>query len=350
MTDIEPRVPTGGKSRDSILRVAFFGNFLSRSLGGRSVCEDLADHFEARGMAVIRASPQLNPVRRLLGMLATAAFRCRNYDVAYVDLFSGRGFVWAECVCLLLRILRKPFVLMLRGGGLPDFGDAHPRRVQRLLGSAPSVVAPSRYLSDAMRCYREDIEVLPNAVDVPAYRGRVRGPLSPRLVWLRSFHAIYNPCLAVRVLATVVRSYPEATLVMVGPDKGDGSVEGVLREANRLGVSDRVRLIGGLPKAVLPSLLEKNDIFLNTANIDNTPITVIEAMASGLCIVTTEVGGIRVLCSDQRNALIVRPDDPEEMSGACLRLLNDPDLAMRMSRNALEDAQAYDRGPMMRRL
>ena len=331
----------------SRLRVALFGNFLSASLGGRSICEDLADRFADRGIDVVKASSRPQPLRRLLDMLVTASRERRRYDVAYIDLYSGRGFIWAESVALLLTSLGKPFVLTLRGGNLPAFSEANPGRVRRLLRSARFVVAPSRYLAQAMRAFRDDIEILPNAVDVAAYDGRIRMRAAPRFVWLRSFHHMYDPTLAVRVLAAVRDRYPEATLVMAGRDKGDGSLAETIAEAERLGVRDRVELPGDVPKARLPHLLGAADIFLNTTTVDNQPVSVLEAMAAGLCIVTTNVGGIPDLCAHGDNAFLVPPRDPGAMSRACLNVIEDPELARTLSTGALRRSKAFDREPML---
>ena len=68
----------------------------------------------------------------------------------------------------------------------------------------------------------------------------------------------------------------------------------------------------------------------------------IEAMANGLCIVTTNVGGIPWLVEDGSEALLVPPDDPEAMCDAILRLLSDPALASALSANARKKAEAFD--------
>jgi glycosyltransferase involved in cell wall biosynthesis len=84
------------------------------------------------------------------------------------------------------------------------------------------------------------------------------------------------------------------------------------------------------------------DIFLNTTNVDNTPVSIMEAMASGLCIVSTNVGGISYLLEHERDALLVPPDDPEAMAGAVRRLLTEPELAARLSNNARRKAEEFD--------
>jgi len=98
----------------------------------------------------------------------------------------------------------------------------------------------------------------------------------------------------------------------------------------------------GIPKSHVPKTLELGDIFINTANIDNTPVSVIEAMASGLCVVSTNVGGIAYLLEDQVDSLLVPADDVDAMVVAVKRILTEPDLAERLSSNARRKAEQFD--------
>src|SRR5262249_17533910 len=78
--------------------------------------------------------------------------------------------------------------------------------------------------------------------------------------------------------------------------------------------------------------LDRGDIFLNTANVDNAPVVLLEAMACGLCVVSTNVGGIPRLVSDGREGLLVPPRDPEAMAAAVRRVLDEPGLGGGLSR------------------
>jgi len=88
--------------------------------------------------------------------------------------------------------------------------------------------------------------------------------------------------------------------------------------------------------------MAKGDIFLNTTNVDNAPVTVLEAMASGLCVVSTNVGGIPYMLEDEQDALLVPPDDAEAMAAAVRRVLTEPRLAESLSRNARHKAERSD--------
>jgi glycosyltransferase involved in cell wall biosynthesis len=325
--------------KPSLLLIA---TFLSSDGGSRSVMEDLAVRLLQEGYNLVTASPYRSGVVRGAHMVATAFTRARDYDAAIVDVYSGRAFMWGEGVCSALRVLGKPYILVLRGGNLPAFAQRWPWRVRDLLNSATVVTTPSRYLFEEMKPFRKDLYLLPNPLDLGAYTVKHRVRPEPRLAWLRSFHNIYNPSLAPKVLAIIKREFPNAHLTMVGPDKGDGSLQQTIDTAARLGVSDCLRIPGGVDKADVAQWINAGDIFLNTTNVDNTPISVLEAMACGLCIVSTNVGGIPYLVEHEQDGLLVPPGDAPAMAAAVRRILAEPDLADRLSANARKKAKGFD--------
>jgi len=311
------------------------GNFLSASGGAPGVCEELAVRLSRNGLNVITASQKPGRFARLADMVMTAVKRRHDYAVAQVDVYSGPSFFWAEVVCSTLGWLGKPYVLTLHGGNLPEFAARWPGRVRHLLTSAQAVTAPSGYLKEQMDPYRcGDIRVIPNPIDVHSYPFRTRGPAHPNLIWLRAFHHIYNPVLAVRLLDGLVTRYPQVRLVMVGPDKGDGSLQQTKAEADRAGLTGKITFTGAVSKRDVPEVLAQSDIFLNTTNVDNTPVSVIEAMACGLCVVSTRVGGMPFLIAHEHDGLLVKPGDARAMSAAVRRFLEDPAFARSCSQNA----------------
>jgi glycosyltransferase involved in cell wall biosynthesis len=121
---------------------------------------------------------------------------------------------------------------------------------------------------------------------------------------------------------------------MVGPDKGDGSFQQTRAEAERAGLIEKVSFPGSVCKKDVPQALASADVFLNTTNIDNTPVSVIEAMACGLCVVSTRVGGTPFLITDEQDGLLVKCGDFRAMASAVRRFLEVPSLARRCSQNA----------------
>jgi glycosyltransferase involved in cell wall biosynthesis len=322
--------------------VLFVGNFLSSHARKRGVSEDLADRLEQRGWTVLRTSSRVSRPLRLMDMVAVACLKGRCFKVAHIDVYSGPAFLWAEAVATVLRGMKQPYILTLHGGALPEFAERWPARVLRLISSASAVTAPSAFLARRMARFRR-ILIVPNALELRSYPPRrSHGDLNPKLVWLRSFHAIYNPRMAVEVLALLHRDYPGAELTMIGPDDGDGSLESTRQRAEELGVAASVRFTGPVPKYEVPLWLAEGTVFLNTTNIDNAPVSVVEAMASGLPVVSTNVGGISDLVDDEQTGLLVPAGDSPAMAGRIREVLRSPALSERLSASAKQRAALHD--------
>lgn len=325
-------------ARPGILMV---GNFLTPG-GSRQPCVDLALQLESAGWDVCRTSRYQTRALRLADMVASV-FRWKSrYQVAQVDLFSGASFLWAESVAAALRSVRRPMVLTLHGGALPEFAERWPRRVARLMGWASVVTTPSSFLADRMRPFRSEIEVVPNALDIESYPFRKRVSPAARLVWLRAFHSIYQPWLAPRVLQAVRRDLHEASLTMSGPDKLDGSLQRVESEIIESDLKGSVSLPGQVAKDQVAERLNQGNIFLNTSSVDNTPVSLIEAMACGLCVVSFSVGGIPYLVNHGEEALLVPDKDTEGMANAVRRILEEEGLAEHLSTSARRLAEQFD--------
>jgi len=322
--------------------ILLIGNFLSGHGYTRQFIEDLADHLQSAGWKVICISKILTRPLRLLDMAITILVRRKEYTVCHIVIFSGPAFIWAETACWMLKVLRKPFLISLHGGNLPVFARRWPGRVRHLLNSAAIVIVPSHYLFEKMRLYRSELQLIPNPLDLRSYEFRLRPRPRPALVWLRSFHKIYNPSMAPEVVARLAVDIPGIHLTMVGPDKGDGSLQLTQRVAKDLGVSEMIHFPGRVAKVEIPDWLHRGDIFINTSDIDNTPISILEAMACGLCVVSTNVGGIPYLLNNEEDALLVPANDPEAMAAAVHRILTEPDLAVRLSKNARHKVDQFD--------
>ncbi len=293
--------------------------------------EILAAALAGRGYSVHTASGAPNRYRRLVDIAATVIASRRTADVIVLQTFCGPSFVIEDVASRLARACGLRIVLHVHGGAMPTFIQRFPRWTRRVLRRADAIVAPSAFLADALRVHGFATRVIPNIVDLAPYPYRHRTHLEPRLFWMRAFHPLYDPALALHVLHRVRRVYPDATLVMAGQEKGLGP--SVQAEARALGLTGAVRFAGFLDH---PGKIREGcaaDVFLNTNRIDNAPVSVIEAAAMGLPIVATDVGGLRHLVRDGETALLVPAGDADAMATAVLRMLADPVLAGRLSAN-----------------
>jgi len=320
------------RSRTAAARPPLLG-FIGIHSGGRknqpvSQNETLAGLFEKSGYRVRRSSaikrPAVRTAHQILSILSW-----RSVDVLVIAVFSGRSFWIAEFATRLGRLTGKRMVLFLHGGNLPVFGPEHRNWVERVFARADLVLAPSAFLADAFRSWGIDVRVIPNVLAIERYEYVERTAARPALLWMRTFHEHYDPLMAVRVLERVARVHPDVTMTMAGADHG--LFDATIAESEKRGVRDRISFPGYMLAESKRLAFAEHDIFLNTNVVDNMPVSVLEAAASGLVPVATAVGGIPSLLSDGEDSLMVPAEDDEAMAAAVLRLLDAPAVYAPMS-------------------
>jgi len=322
--------------------VLFIGNHLSFSKSNVSATEELEIRLQERNWKILSTSNKKNKILRIIDILSTIIIKKDVYDLVIINVYSGLAFLWAYLSGLTLRIIQKPFILVLHGGNLPVFSKKHPKAIMQLFNWANKVISPSLYLKFSLKSFHPDIKIIPNPIEVKSYPFVIRKKPKAKLIWLRAFHEIYNPSLIPKVIHLLENKFDQLSILMVGPDQGDGSLSRMKSLAEEFDVSEMISIHLGVSKAEVPKMLSLGDIFLNTTNIDNTPVSVIEAMACGLCIVSTNVGGIPFLLEHEKDALLVPPNDPGSMADAIVRIMNDPSLACKLSENARKKAESFD--------
>src|SRR5215472_9044981 len=200
-------------------RLCFVGPMMGRNPGyATTQGEILADCFAAAGYPTIRVSALPNRYARLCEIISTLLRKRSEIDVQFLQVFSGPSFVVEDVASRLARKFGQSLVMILRGGALPDFVARYTTWSRRVLGRAHTLVAPSPFLAQALARYGFDVKIIPNVVDISAYPYRHRRVLAPRFFWMRTFHPVYNPQMAVRVVARVRKVFPNASLVIAGQD------------------------------------------------------------------------------------------------------------------------------------
>ena len=147
--------------------------------------------------------------------------------------------------------------------------------------------------------------------------------------------------MAIDAFTIIVHQFPQAQLTMVGPDL-DGSMESCKKLATEQGVENKIRFTGKLTKEEWIKLAQDCDIFINTSNFDNQPVSIIEAMALGLLVVSTNVGGVPYLVEHEKTGLLVEKENAAAMSEAMLKLINEDRLVAHLSGNGRKLSEHFD--------
>ena len=247
-------------------------------------------------------------------IVMTVVGRRRSIDILIVEVYSGPSFVIADTVSLIGKYLGIPTIGVLHGGSLPGFMARHTKWVSRVLHRFDELVTPSAYLKEAFRDFGFKSRIIPNVIDLELYPHRLRRKIEPKLIWMRAFHSIYNPGLAIEAFSLILDKQADATLVMAGVDKGlEASVKRLARD---LGVDRRTRFPGFLDPESKAREFSEADIYLNTNDVDNMPVTVVESCAFGLPVIATDVGGIGCLITHGIEGLLVPAGNAEGIADA----------------------------------
>lgn len=322
-------------------------------LGGHAIqAQALAQGLRAEGYGILFVpinpglSSQLRWLRRYpyVRTLVNEAhylptlFRLRQADLVHVFSASYWSFVLAPLPAILLaRRFGKRVVLHYHSGEAHDHLARWGPLVHPWLRLVDEIVVPSEFLRAVFARYGYRTRVIHNIVDMARFNYRERRVLRPRLLSTRNLELHYRVDNTLQAFARVHAHYPEATLTVAG----SGSEESRLR---RLAASLRVagiRFVGRVEPEAMPHLCDEADIFLNSSVIDNQPVSVLEAFASGLPVVSTGTGDLATLVRDGETGLIVPPGNPHAMADAIVRLIRDPQQAVAMTRRARQETERY---------
>ena len=320
-------------------KILYIGNCLQTKSATPTSAETLGNLLKQEGFEVYTASAKKNKIRRLADM-CWAVIKLRNWvDAVLIDTYSTQNFYYAVMVAWWCRRFKIPYFPILHGGNLPNRIKSSKKLSKNLFQNAATNVAPSNYMFHFfLENNFSNVVFIPNTIEIKNYPYLKRKEIQPKLLWVRSFSEIYNPTLALKVVEKLRTKYPTISLCMIGPEK-DGSQKKCEEYAQKNNLP--LTFTGKLTKKQWIDLSTEYDIFINTTNFDNTPVSVIEAMALGLPVVSTNVGGISYLLKEGE-ALLVPPNQVNEMATSVDKLLSDNELALIIAHNARKKAESFD--------
>lgn len=342
-TDQAERIPDGGPGGARPIRVCLVGPSLD-ILGGQAVqLSRLLERLrKTPGIEVgfIPMNPRLpGPLRHLQRMkyvrtvttsvayLFSLLRQIPRYDVVHAFSPSYWAFLLGPVPAILVaRLYRRGSLLNYHSGEAADH-LANWRTAVPLARLADRIVVPSGYLQEVFATFGLPAEAIHNFVDAHAIPHRVRS--NPRPVFLsnRNLEPMYNVAACIHAFAKVQAVEPRASLVIAGFGSERPRLEALVAE---LGLPN-VRFTGRVPPDEMGRLLDEADVLLNAPDIDNMPLSLIEAQAAGLPIVSTSTGGVPWIVKDGETGLLAPPGDAAALGAAALRLLREPGLAERLS-------------------
>jgi glycosyltransferase involved in cell wall biosynthesis len=273
----------------------------------------------------------------VLWFLVRLVSRVRRYDILHLFSAAYFSFWWAPMPAILLgKICGKKVILNYRDGQAEDhlrnWHSAIP-----IIRKADAIVTPSGFLVDVFARFGLEARSIFNIIDLDRFHYRERGRLRPVFLTNRILEPLYNVGCILRAFALIQRHYPDASLTIAHDGVCRPALETLARELELR----NTQFIGSVPHDRMPALYDTADLYLTSPDVDCMPGSLLECFASGLPVVATRAGGIPYILTHEETGLLVPCNDHEALAAAALRLLRDPELGARLTRNAFREVERY---------
>jgi glycosyltransferase involved in cell wall biosynthesis len=320
--------------KDNIL---FIGTFLSKIRGTKGVGESIAELLEKEGISIKLVSKQENKLLRIIDIiLAIVLYKGKKL---HIDVFSGPAFSIAHVASRIASYRNKKIILTLHGGKLKEFTMENSKQIDFVFNKAYYIQTPSLFLKEYFESLGYTIHYLPNPLQVEKFPYKRDNIKKHSLLWVRAFTSIYNPQIPIKVLNELKKVYPDATLTMVGPDKG--MLHDIRQLIEQLNLHESISLIGSVPNDKLYRFYNSNAIFLNTTSYESFGVAVLEAAACGIPIVSNNVGEIPYIWEDKKNILLVKDNHVEEYIKHINFIFENEEYADYLSKNARRKVENF---------
>ena len=347
-------VSRGSESVDEPIRLLLVAPAL-RILGGQAVQANyLLQHLSREPnfkVAFLPHNPQLpGPLRLLQSIkyvrtLITSFVYCLNlliqiprHDIVHTFSASYLSFLIAPAPAIIIaRLFGKKVILNYRSGEAEDHLRNWPRTAAPIMRLADELIVPSQYLVDVFWKFGLRATSVANIIDPDRFRFKERKPLLPIFLSNRNLYPLYNVACILRAFAKIQQTFPEARLIIAGDGSQRPALEALARELKLQNVDWR----GRVAPHKMHELYDEAHIFLNSSNIDNMPGSILESFGTGMPVVSTGAGGIRCIVTHEQTGLLVPRNDHDAMAAWAIRLLESPELASTIARNAYEECAGY---------
>ena len=314
---------------------------LAQLLGKESIDVHLVQNNKPYSPAFVERLKGVRALFRLLPYLLAVWKLAGRVEVIHLMANSGWSWQLFSAPVIWVAWLRKtPVIVNYRGGEAASYFAKSFARVRPTLARATEVVVPSGYLQQVFAEFGVETQVIPNIVNLDRFK-----PVSDakqarpfRLVITRHLEAIYGIETAIEAVAIAREQIPDVQLLIAGSGPQKGQLQALVE---RLGLLQQVSFVGNLDATQIVAFYQSADVMLNPTTVDNMPNSVLESLASGVPVITTDAGGIPYIVEHEHTALMVPVGNAQAMARQIERLYREPQTRQRLTTNGMRAVQPY---------
>lgn len=269
-----------------------------------------------------------------------------NPDVVHIQGITLPG--------LLSKIfLKKPYVVWGQGSDI-YIPNLFTKLISKtVLQNASTVIALSEDMKIKMNtvCKREDIVILPNGIELDNFKDissqKQHNKTEKTIIFVGTLRHVKGVKYLIKAMKIINEKSRDTNLIIIGDGPDRDKLETLIQELN---LQNCIHFVGKVSNKEIPEYMAQADIFALPSLSESFGIVNIEAMASGLPIVTTNVGGLPEIVINTENGFVVEPKNPEVLAEKILLILKNNDLRERISKNNLIKAKDYSWNNVVKKL
>lgn len=315
------------------------GSFLSKHGGLKSQGEYLSELLKKNGYEVLNLTESKNKLKRLIDVYYNIRTNRKKLKIIILQVYGTKSIILEIFILYLAKKYNLKIISHIHGGSIPNIYARKKILFNYIFKNSNEIITPSHFLKNFLEKKGFDSKIINNFIEIEKYKKKERETIKPKLLWMRNFKEMYNPKMAITVVETLKDKINNVFLYMAGYDGGEK--EAIIKLIKEKQLEKNVKLLSVLNQQQKQEYADKCDIYINTSQIDNAPVTIIEMMVFGLNIVSTDVGGIRYIIQNGKNGILVNKTNHQKMAEEILNLLNNQKRAKEIRIKAFQETEKY---------
>jgi len=278
-----------------------------------------------------------NPFIRIF-LILSLLIKIRKFNIIHVHGCSGLGFFPIVLGIIASKFFyNKKTIVTYHGGGAENFLKKHSTFIRKILQKADHVTVMSGFLQNIFLKYGINTTILPNLLNIEICSNNISDFTIPKIISVRALEKMYNIDDIIKAFSLIKTKYPKAELKILG----NGSEYTRLFTSCKEQHITNVKFLGHLHNKLIPAELMKANIMISVPSFDNQPMSILEAFAIGIPVISSNVGGIPYLIKDNVTGFLVEKNHPEQIYEKVQLIINNPDKTKIIIENAKKEVLSF---------
>lgn len=292
------------------------------------------------GYTIYKKSKFKNKLLRPLDIAFFMLLHRKKFDVVVIQVASYKAFLINALTLFLAKWLYKKTISIIRGGAFTEFYDKYPRFAHQMLNKSTVIISPSKFIRNFLIEKELNVQYVPNFIDVNKFNYLWKPTTSINILWVRAFHDIYKPELAIKAIHQLKKNFPDIKLTMVGPDLGKlNFCQNLIKS---LQLTDQITITGPIDNNLLNTFYSSHTIYLSTTTYESFGVALVEAACSGIPIITSKVGEIPLNWVHNEELVMYEDNNLQDLVSKMKSLIDDADFQIKLSLKARKKAEIFD--------